>query len=155
MDGSRRPVFFGALTRMDKPIIKGNTIEVPSDQEYLADIDSFLEATLRGYKANESVIADIAISVSELVNNAMMHGNQESVDKSVKVVINRKEGSVVIAVSDQGSGFARDSIPNPIADENLLKEVGRGIFIVESLMDKVDIQATQHGTTITITKAIA
>lgn len=140
---------------MDKPIIKGNTIEVPSDQEYLADIDSFLEATLRGYKANESVIADIAISVSELVNNAMMHGNQESVDKSVKVVINRKEGSVVIAVSDQGSGFVRDSIPNPIADENLLKEVGRGIFIVESLMDKVDIQATQHGTTITITKAIA
>lgn len=140
---------------MDKPIIKGNTIEVPSDQEYLADIDSFLEATLRGYKANESIIADIAISVSELVNNAMMHGNRESADKSVKVVIDRKEESVVIAVSDQGSGFDRDSIPNPIADENLLKEVGRGIFIVESLMDKVVIQATQHGTTITITKAIA
>jgi len=116
---------------MDKPIIKGNTIEVPSDQEYLADVDSFLEATLRGYKANESIIADIAISVSELVNNAMMHGNQESADKSVKVVIDRKEGSVVIAVSDQGSGFARDNIPSPIADENLLKEVGRGLFIVE------------------------
>ena len=85
----------------------------------------------------------------------MMHGNLESADKSVKVVIDRKEGSVVIAVSDQGSGFARDNIPNPIADENLLKEVGRGIFIVESLMDKVVIQATHHGTTITITKAIA
>ena len=140
---------------MDKPVIKGNTIEVPSDQEYLADVDSFLEATLRGFSADESVIADIAISVSELVNNAMLHGNKSSGTKSVLVEIRRDDNSVTIAVKDQGSGFDRQGIPSPVSDENLLKEVGRGIFIVESLMDSVDITVRENGTTITITKKIA
>ena len=127
---------------------------VPSDQEYLADVDAFLEATLRGYGADESVIADIAISVSELVNNAMLHGNKSSPDKAVTIQISRSDGSVSIRISDQGGGFDPDSIDDPLAKENLLKEVGRGIFIVKSLMDKVDVKATRTGTTITISKAI-
>jgi len=115
----------------------------------------FLEATLRGFNADESVIADIAISVSELVNNAMLHGNKSSGTKSVLVEIRRDDNSVTIVVKDEGSGFDRQEIPSPVSDENLLKEVGRGIFIVESLMDSVDIAARENGTTITITKKIA
>ncbi|MCM2273077.1 MAG: ATP-binding protein, partial [candidate division Zixibacteria bacterium] len=63
---------------MDKPVISGDTIVVPSSTEHLADVDLFIEATLRGYGAQESVIADIAISVSELVNNAILHGNRSA-----------------------------------------------------------------------------
>ncbi len=139
---------------MDKPVITGNTMIVPSDQEYLADIDAFLEATLRGYDADESVVADIAISVSELVINAMLHGNKSSPDKSVTVTINKVNGSIRITVSDEGSGFDPESIEDPLAQENLLKEVGRGVFVVRSLMDEMDIKSTPHGTTVTISKAI-
>jgi serine/threonine-protein kinase RsbW len=139
---------------MDKPQITDNTIVVPSDQDFLADVDMFIEGILRGYGTNESVIADIAISVSELVNNAMLHGNKSSPDKSVTVNIEREDNSVTISVRDQGSGFDPDSIANPIDEMNLLREVGRGIFIVRSLMDNVDIDATSHGTTIVITKSI-
>lgn len=139
---------------MGKPVIKGDTIAVPSNQEYLTDVDIFLEATLRGFGAEESVVADIAISVSELVNNAILHGNQSADSKIVTVRIVRKGSSVTITVTDQGTGFNPDDIADPLADENLLQEVGRGLFIVRSLMDEVDVQPSSHGTTIAITKAI-
>ncbi|MBK7140900.1 MAG: ATP-binding protein [bacterium] len=139
---------------MQKPIITGDTIIVPSNTEHLADVDLFIEGTLRGYGAPESVIADIAISVSELVNNAMLHGNRSAPDKQVTVRISRENSSVRISVADQGDGFNPEVIENPIEDDNLLKEVGRGIFIVRALMDKVEISAEKTGTTIVITKAI-
>ncbi len=139
---------------MDKPVISGDTIVVPSSTEHLADVDLFIEGTLRGYGAQESVIADIAISVSELVNNAILHGNRSAPDKNVTVQITRENSAVRISVADQGDGFNPEIIENPIEDDNLLKEVGRGIFIVRALMDSVDISATAHGTTIVITKAI-
>ena len=104
---------------MGKPVIKGDTITVPSNQEFLADVDAFLEGTLRGFGAAESVVADIAISVSELVNNAMIHGNKSSGDKLVTIKISREGASVTITISDQGSGFDPTGIPDPLADDRL------------------------------------
>ncbi len=138
---------------MQKPIINGNRITIPSDQEYLADVDSFLDGQLRELTVGESIRADIAISVSELVNNAILHGNKSSPEKVVTVEISSEPGQVTIAVSDQGTGFTEEQIDDPVADENLLKEVGRGIFIVRALMDDVDISASERGTTISISKS--
>jgi serine/threonine-protein kinase RsbW len=139
---------------MDKPVITGDTIVIPSDQEFLSDIDSFVEGTLRGLGIAESVVADIAISVSELVNNAIVHGNKFAREKKVTVKLAHNGGALTVSVTDQGTGFDPGHVPDPLAQENLLKEVGRGIFIVRQLMDKVDITATSHGTTIAITKSI-
>jgi len=146
--------FFGVYNRMNKPIISGNTIRVPSDQAFLPEVDNFLEKALRDYGVDESVIADIAISVSELVNNAMMHGNKASPEKMVSVTVELKDQAARITVADEGGGFIPDEIDDPLAEENLLKEVGRGIFIVRSLMDKVDINASEKGTSVCVTKAI-
>ena len=139
---------------MAKPVINGDTIKVPSNPEFLSDVDLFLEGTLRGFGIDESAVVDIAVSVSELVNNAMIHGNKSSLDKMVTVKIIRSREAVTIVVSDEGSGFDPGNVPDPIADENLLHEVGRGLFIVRSLMDKVDVKAASTGTTIAVTKAV-
>lgn len=140
---------------MDKPLIKGNTIVIPSSTRYLTDVDEFIESMLREWGTADSVIADIAISVSELVNNAVVHGNKASPDGVVTVSIRREGDVVTIDVADEGGGFNPAEIDDPLKEENLLKEVGRGIFIVESLMDKVDITVGSRGTTISISKAIA
>jgi len=140
---------------MKRPIISGDTITIPSSQEYLNDVDVFIEGILRGYGADESVIADIAISVSELVNNAICHGNKSSGEKTVKVRIARNGKEINITITDQGEGFDPEQIQDPLADENLLKEAGRGIFIVRSLMDRVQIAEDNGGTAVTITKQIA
>lgn len=140
---------------MDKPSINGNTIVIPSNAKHLSDVDDFVEGHLREYGAGDSTIADIAISVSELVNNAIVHGNKVTEDAIVTVAIVRNGDTVTISVTDEGGGFNPTEIDDPLKDENLLKEVGRGIFIVESLMDKVEITPTDNGTTVSISKNIA
>jgi len=72
---------------MRKPIISGNTISIPSDLEYLSVVDEFIEGLLRGYGTSESIIADIAISVSELLNNSINHGNKSNTELPVTISI--------------------------------------------------------------------
>ncbi len=137
---------------MDGPVIKGNSISIPSDPEYLAAVDDFLEGTLRGFSVDESTIADIAISVTEIVNNSILHGNKSDTSKIVTLSISRKGSSVSFAVSDEGPGFNPDDIADPLKEENLLKEVGRGIFIARSLMDSVSFDTHDGGSTVTLEK---
>ncbi len=139
---------------MQRPTITDNCITIPSNQEYLSDVDMFIEGILRGYGADESTIADIAISVSELVNNAINHGNAKDSSKNVVVEIGNNSEVVTISVQDEGTGFNPDCLSDPLAEENLLKEVGRGIFIVKSLMDSVEIKFLPCGTRISMTKSI-
>ncbi len=139
---------------MDKPKIFDNTIMIPSSQDFLPDVDVFLEGVLRGLGIDESIIADIAISVSELVNNAIFHGNKTIRDKPIAVKINKKKGAVEITVTDEGNGFDINTVENPIDDNNLLKEVGRGLFIVRSLMDSLSLETSESGTSVIITKNI-
>ncbi len=137
---------------MKKPVIVDNTIRIPSSEDYLTDIDSFLEGILRGYGLEETVIADIAICVTELAINGIVHGNKTDQDKVVTVEINRKNSAIEVVVTDQGDGFDPDTIENPVDDKNLLKEVGRGIFIVKSLMDTTVTEKLATGTKVSITK---
>lgn len=139
---------------MHEPIIKGNMIIIPSSLEYLTNIDDFIEGILRGFEVEESIIADLAISVSELVNNSVNHGNKSDSNKTVTVAITKKGNDIVITIEDQGIGFDPKAISNPLDEENLLKDTGRGIFIVNALMDKVDVSTTSSGTITTITKSI-
>jgi len=138
---------------MKKPKITGDCIEIPSVEDFLPDVDDFIEGKLEAYGLNKSDIADIAISVTELVTNGIVHANKLIPEKTVKVVISKKNSAVEIAITDQGDGFDPDAIDNPIEDENLLKEVGRGVFIVKSLMDRVVFDSKPgKGTTVTMTK---
>ena len=134
----------------------GDDITIPSSPDHIAAVDEFLEGWLRQRNVPEDTIADLAIAVTELVNNAIKHGNKKDQTKKVTVSLHFINGEAQATVSDEGEGFDPESIPNPIAEENLLKEIGRGIFIVKSLMDKVEFAfPAAGGTRITITKKIA
>lgn len=137
---------------MTGPIIKNNTITIPSLEDYLPDVDDFVEGLLETYGLDKSVIADIAISVTEVVVNAIIHGNKSILEKVVTVAVTKTKTAIVIIVVDQGEGFNPDEIANPIDDANLLKEVGRGIFIVKSLMDDLKIEPSATGTRFTLKK---
>jgi len=137
---------------MDKPIINGNTITIPSSQDYLVNVDDFVESYLERKKVDKSVIADIAICVTEIVINGIIHGNQSNPDKKVRVSLEKEDSQVKVVIRDEGKGFNPEDIESPIAEENLLKEVGRGIFIVKSLMDEVKVVHETDGTVTTIIK---
>ena len=138
---------------MQKIIRKDNLIIIPSSLIYLAKVDDFVEKGLKKLGLNKDQLADIAISVTEVVNNAIVHGNKNNPQKKVTLRLIADESSIKIEVEDDGEGFDLDSLPCPITEENLLKEVGRGIFILRSLMDKVDfIFKKEGGTVVCLTK---
>ncbi len=138
---------------MQKELYK---LEIPSSQDYLAKADKFLEEHLRAKGLDDDNIADLAISTTELINNAIVHGNKSNPEKSVTIEIEFFDDHLSISISDQGPGFKPENIPSPIADENIMKEAGRGIFIVRSLVDDLKIEtAPQGGTRMIITKNLA
>lgn len=132
-----------------------DSLTIPSATDQVAKADEFLETLLRKIGVPEDTIANLAIAVTELVNNAIKHGNKLQKDKKVTVEITYKSGRIEITVKDEGEGFDPDSVADPLAEENLMKEIGRGIFIVNSLIDDVKFQfPPEGGTKVTITKNI-
>jgi len=88
----------------------------------------------------------IGLAVQEALINAMVHGNHCDPEKTVRVsVAVNEDGDLLIIVKDSGSGFDPSRLPNPIADENLLANHGRGIFLMKQFMDQVDFNF-DHGT---------
>lgn len=125
-----------------------NRISIPSSLDYLKDVDEFVEEKLRRIGLSESELADVAISVTEAVTNAIVHGNKNDEDKKVEVTLEIKEPDLVVWVKDQGEGFDPDAVPNPVNKDNILKKMGRGIFILKSLMDDVDFEFQSEGGTL-------
>ena len=131
-----------------------NCIIIPSSQDYLGEVDRFLETRLKEAGMNESDLADVAISVSEAVNNAIFHGNKCDLKKKITVRVRVTSGTVEVQVEDQGEGFDPSEIPNPVEGDNLLRQVGRGIFIIKSLMDRLEFSfAPEGGTILTMYKS--
>ena len=141
---------------MDEKNRNGDSISISSSTDNIAAVDEFLEAWLRARNVPDDTVADLAIAVTELVNNAIKHGNKKDESKRVTVLLKIRDGEAEATISDEGTGFNPDNIPNPVAEENLLKEIGRGIFIVRSLMDNVEFVFPQGGgTSVRITKKLA
>ena len=132
---------------MKKPRVLPDGIVIPSSTDYLGDVDQFLETQLSTAGVDRSVMTDLAISVSELVNNAIIHGNGFDESKEVDIRFAVTCAEIKIVVCDQGSGFQLEKVENPIEDQNLLREVGRGIFIVRNFVDEVNVSASPSGGT--------
>lgn len=86
----------------------------------------------------EDAAFGIDMAVREAVTNAVVHGNQKDENKTVDVTLKSSPDAVEISVHDQGTGFNPETVPDPTAEENILKASGRGIFFMRSFMDEVD-----------------
>src|SRR3954471_17292535 len=96
----------------------------------------------------------VGIAIRESVINAIKHGNRDDPAKRVFVEFSTEKPSeeharsgqvLTICVRDQGEGFDPDAVADPLAPENLLKASGRGIFLIRSFMDDVQLQRAPEG----------
>jgi len=99
-------------------------------------------------------VMKISMAVREAAVNAVLHGNAYDPGKKVTLVFERTGDDLVITIKDQGTGLDMNKIPDPLAPENLMKTSGRGIFIIRSFMDEVQINPTQTGTEIKLIKHV-
>ena len=108
----------------------------------LSAMDSF------GYP--DEVIRKMKVSLTELLVNAIHHGNKRDCSKKVSLghVVDGKKA--IVSIMDEGPGFNPQSIPDPTLPENLAKDCGRGLYIVRHYVDKIEYNA--QGNRVTITK---
>jgi serine/threonine-protein kinase RsbW len=99
------------------------------------------ELGLDDRKFNNLLVASI-----EAVTNAIVHGNKNNPEKEVRIRIENLKSRIKVEVMDEGEGFNPDKVPDPTLPENLLKESGRGIYIMKMLTDDVKIKSTKKGT---------
>lgn len=91
---------------------------------------------------------NILISVTEAVNNAIIHGNHCNSEKLVKVKLQATKNVITITITDEGKGFNPDELDDPREPENLYKEHGRGVFLINELTDSCKINIYPEGTEI-------
>ncbi len=109
-------------------------------------------AAKSGFDEDES--GRIAMAVREAAVNAVLHGNRYDPNKRVTVSFESTPAKLTVSVRDEGPGLDPASLPDPLAPENLLKQSGRGIFLIRAFMDEISFRTLSPGTEITMIKFV-
>jgi serine/threonine-protein kinase RsbW len=82
---------------------------------------------------------NVPVALTEALSNAILRGNRGARDKHVRVRAVVSDNSLVLEVADEGTGFDLDACTiDPTAPGSLEREDGRGLFLMRSLMDRVE-----------------
>jgi serine/threonine-protein kinase RsbW len=131
---------------------KNYTLVLASKPEAIEEIEKLAAEAANDAGFNQEEQDSLAIAVTEMANNAVIHGNKRDPRKKVFVNIAVVDAEVRMTIRDEGRGFNPNALSNPLDPENLLRESGRGVFIVRSLMDEVSYDFSQGGTQVTLIK---
>jgi serine/threonine-protein kinase RsbW len=112
-------------------------LSIPSSFDEVHKVEQLIDRTCASLGVNEENYGNVLIAVTEAVNNAIQHGNKLSDSLTVELSVSDSSESFCFAVEDQGNGFDFNNLPDPTSPENILKEHGRGIFLMRSLSDEV------------------
>jgi serine/threonine-protein kinase RsbW len=101
---------------------------------------------------DEETIPHIAMAVREAAVNAVLHGNAYDTNKHILASFETTSDALIIRIADQGPGLDPDTLPDPLAPENILRGSGRGIFLIRAFMDEVHFRKLHPGTELTLIK---
>jgi serine/threonine-protein kinase RsbW len=97
----------------------------------------FLDQIFIDTNLNQGYFNRVLLGLSEAVSNSIIHGNKNDSTKKVFINFLYVENKLVISVRDEGSGFSFDKVEDPTQPENLKKENGRGLFLIQQIADEV------------------
>jgi serine/threonine-protein kinase RsbW len=134
-------------------------LEIPSTFAMLELVDRITAHFGQIAGLDEDSAHGMGVAVREAVVNGIKHGNGCDERKRVRVeyalATNAVQRLVVVRVRDEGDGFEMESLPDPLADENVAATSGRGIFLIRAFMDDVQVyRMPGGGTEIHMAKAI-
>jgi len=130
-------------------------------------VERFLDSTLESVDSAEELAVQeaekagvpeddlhkIAMSVRESMVNAVVHGNRYNAHKKVRLSVSKGPREFVVKIADEGDGFDYEHLPDPLAQENLLRHSGRGIFLIKAFMDEFQVRRLDPaGTEVTLVK---
>ena len=128
------------------------TYTLESSLDSVNRVEATAEEMARKAGLEEEEIYRVAMAVREAAVNAVLHGNSYDPEKRITVYFESTPESLLFRIADQGKGLNPDTLPDPLAPENLLRGSGRGIFLIRSFMDEVHFRQLQPGTELTLVK---
>ena len=130
-------------------------LEVEND---IAAIENAVEYFVRWCDAScrdrKRLLLNFRVGLTEALSNAMLYGNGDDPEKTVRVELRMVSGDLQVEVTDQGAGFDPAGLPDPRTPENLTKPGGRGIFLMRKLMDEVRFNATGNSVTLVLREIV-
>jgi len=132
-------------------------------------VDKLLDSTLESVDVAEETVLHagqelgfdeddlhrIGMSVRECMVNAVVHGNRYNARKKVHLTVSRGDDRLMVVIADEGEGFDMGNLPDPLANENLLRHSGRGLLLIQAFMDEFQIRPREpKGTEVKMVKYV-
>lgn len=111
-----------------------------SQHHQVETVVNWLEDLVQEQGVDEEILHRLLVAASEAVNNSLCHGNRLNPVRDVVVEVTFTSESIDVVVQDEGVGFEPERVDDPLAEENLWKEGGRGVYLIEELADAVDFE---------------
>src|ERR1700681_3703920 len=115
------------------------------DSVEIAETALLKDAKAIGFEEEE--LHQLGMAVRESMVNAVVHGNRYNARKKVHVSVTSTADRLTIVIADEGEGFEMKAVPNPLAEENLLRQSGRGLLLIQAFVDEFQVRRGQPGGT--------
>ena len=119
-----------------------------SDLSRIAKLPHDIQAVRSRCHISDKACHYLILLLTEAITNAIVHGNQNDPTRQVKLYVACRGDYVVCYVEDEGEGFSPDKVADPVSPENLLKDGGRGLYIIRTLATKFRIDVLPTGTSL-------
>jgi anti-sigma regulatory factor (Ser/Thr protein kinase) len=112
---------------------------IPASPKSIPTVSEGVRQLLQGKGWSDEELMPVELALDEALANAIRHGCKGDPTKQVQCVVSADAaGEVLIVVRDPGPGFDVAAVPNPLEGQNVLKPSGRGVFLINQLMDRVE-----------------
>jgi serine/threonine-protein kinase RsbW len=117
-------------------------------------VETVFDSTLESVDAAEALALDIAqrsgfseedlhkigMAVREAMVNAVVHGNRYNLKKKVHISLSSSSEQLSVQIADEGEGFEESELPDPLSEENLLRQSGRGLVLIKAFVDEFEMR---------------
>lgn len=120
-------------------------LEIESDPNNLITVEEFVNYFAKDLGLSDEQLSVLLLAVTEATTNAIIHANKCDISKLVRIHAHIEDSKLIVKVKDEGKGFDPSKLPNPTEPENLLKDSGRGVFLMKVYMSDVKYKLTPTG----------
>jgi serine/threonine-protein kinase RsbW len=128
-------------------------LEIESDPNNLITVEEFVNYFAKDLGLSDDHLSALLLAVTEATTNAIIHANKCDASKLVTIEAHVEESNkgintkkLIVKIKDEGKGFDPARIPDPTDPANLLKDSGRGVYLMKVYMDEVKHNVTETGT---------
>lgn len=126
-------------------------LDVPSDLAIVGEaVDLVARHCPAGILSPRRLEFNLRTALAEALANAILYGNGEDPAKRVRVRVETTPDQVRLHVTDEGDGFDPNALPDPTSPDNLEREDGRGLFVMQHLVDQVTFNARGNAICLTL-----